>query len=235
MMEDRYIENDPAPLFLAGPFEEAEQSGLRKVVSSDAFRKAVLAFGAAATLFAVVWVVKAIVFASVTASEASVRAPRDGGSQSTPAAIQSTSAIPATPAIQSNNNAQALNAQALPAPPPGDGLLAAFKAAVDNKTDVDQPAVQPAAAQPGADALLNQFRSWATEEEVQASTDVKVPARQSEPPQAVQAARAEVVPAARAEAVPLPKRRPVHVDHAARAPEPQPQAPSLLRQFGWRN
>jgi len=241
MMEDRYIENDPAPLFLAGPFEEAEQSGLRKFVSSDAFRKAVLAFGAAATMFAVVWVVKAIVFASVTASEASVRAPRDGGSQSTPAAaaIQSTSAILPAPAIQSNNNAQTLNAQALPASPPGDGLLAAFKAAVDNKTDVDQPAVQPAAAQPGADALLNQFRSWATEEEVQASdvkaSDVKVPARQSEPPQAVQAARAEVVPAARAEAVPLPKRRPVHVDHAARAPEPQPQAPSLLRQFGWRN
>src|SRR5690348_16693795 len=157
MMEDRFVENDPAPLFLAGPFEEAEQSGLRKILSSDTFRKAVLAFGAAATLFAVVWVVKAIVFASVTASEASVRAPRDGGSQSTPAAIQSTSAIPPTPAIQSNNNAQALNAQALPASPPGDGLLAAFKAAVDNKTDVDQPAVQPAAAQPGADALLNQF------------------------------------------------------------------------------
>jgi len=234
MMEDRYIENDPAPLFLAGPFEEAEQSGLRKFVSSDAFRKAVLAFGAAATMFAVVWVVKAIVFASVTASEASVRAPRDGGSQSTPAAIQSTSAIQPAPAIQSNNNAQAL-----PASPPGDGLLAAFKAAVDSKTDVDQPAAQPGAAQPGAaqpraDALLNQFKSWATEEEVQAS-DVKAPARQSEPPQAVQAARAEVVPAARAEAVPLPKRRPVHVDHAARAPEPQPQAPSLLRQLGLRN
>jgi hypothetical protein len=234
MMEDRYIENDPAPLFLAGPFEEAEQSGLRKFVSSDAFRKAVLAFGAAATMFAVVWVVKAIVFASVTASEASVRAPRDGGSQSTPAAIQSTSAIQPAPAIQSNNNAQAL-----PASPPGDGLLAAFKAAVDSKTDVDQPAAQPGAAQPRAaqpraDALLNQFKSWATEEEVQAS-DVKAPARQTEPPQAVQAARAEVVPAARTEAVPLPKRRPVHVDHAARAPEPQAQAPSLLRQLGLRN
>jgi hypothetical protein len=222
MMEDRYLENDPAPLFLAGPFEEAEQTGLRKLLSSDVFRKAVLAFGAASTLFAVVWVVKAIVFSTVTASEASSRAPIGGK----PAlATESTAAIPSSG-----------SAQAVPATPAGDGLLAAFKAAVETKADADQPA-----AEPGADALLNQFKSWATEGDVQA------PARQAEPPQiartdvdradAVQAARAEVVQPARADIVPLPKRRPAHVEQAARAHEPPPQqnAPSLLRQLGFHN
>jgi hypothetical protein len=229
MMEDRYLENDPAPLFLAGPYEEAEQTGLRKLLSSDVFRKAVLAFGAASTLFAVVWVVKAIVFSTVTASEASSRAPIGGK----PALAIESTAAESTAAIPSSSSAQAV-----PATPASDGLLAAFKAAVETKADADQPGAQPS-VEPGADALLNQFKTWATEES---------PVRQAEPPQlartdvdraeAVQAARAEIVPSARADVVPLPKRRPSHVEQAARAHEPLPpqqNAPSLLRQLGFHN
>src|SRR5260221_2509838 len=112
MMEDRFLEDDHVPLFLAVPLEEAEQSALRKVVSSDLFRKTLLVLAAAATVFAVVWVVNSMLFARVTASGVSRPAPRNNGGQS-------------TPAIQSNNFAQAS-----PATPPGDGKLAAFQACV---------------------------------------------------------------------------------------------------------
>ena len=208
MIEDRFLEDDPVPLFLADPLDETEQSGVRKVLSSDFFRKAVLGFAATSTAFAVAWVVYAIMFASVTASEVSRPAPRISAGQS------------ASP-LQSSNSAQALPAP--PATPSGD-LLAAFKTAVDNKAEVDQPAGETA---------FNQFKAWAVEEDVQAA-----PARQSEPPQI---ARAEAVDAARTEIVPLPKRRPTHFEHAARAHEgqahdaPPQNAPSLLRQLGWRN
>ena len=69
MVMDRFPPDDRIPLFLSGPAEEPEQSGIRKVVSSEVFRKAVLVFAAAAVVFAVVSVGKVILFASVTASE----------------------------------------------------------------------------------------------------------------------------------------------------------------------
>jgi hypothetical protein len=123
MATDRFPSDDRIPLFLSGPAEEPEQSGIRKVVSSEVFRKAVLVFAAAAVVFAVVSVGKAILFASVTASEVGTLA------------IQSTA-----------------SAEALPRTPPGDELLAAFKSALENKTEVDQP---------GAETLLDQFQAWA--------------------------------------------------------------------------
>ena len=128
MSDDRYFENDPVPLFLADPLEEAEQSGIRKVLSSDAFRKAVLTLGAAATLCAVVWVVNAIVFARVTASEPGRQASRDNSGQS-------------TQAISSSNVDQAAPAQAAPVTPPAVPLLAA---------PATQPAAIPAAGIPAA-------------------------------------------------------------------------------------
>ena len=195
MTEDRFSQNDPIPLFLAGHTEEAGQPEVKKVASSDVFRKATLVFAAAATVFAVVSVGKAIVFASVTASEVGTAAAPNGNG-------------PSTSAIQSTNTAESL-----PQTAPADDLLAAFKAGVENKAEVDQPK---------SEALLNQFKAWAAEEDAQA------PAPSPQPPEAVQAARAEIVP--------LPKRRPIHVEHAARAHDPSQQnAPSLLRQFGWRN
>jgi len=233
MMEDRFLENDPAPLFLAGPFEEAEQSTLRKIVSSDGFRRAVLAFAAAATLFAVAWVVNAIVFARVTASEATARAPRDGGGQLAPTMQSNSNA-------QANDNAQVNDtAQVVPTTQPGDQLLAAFKAAVETKAPAETKApIETKAAietkadvdQVGSETLLKQFKAWASEENVQ-----EAPAAQPEPTPAAQSAQAEAVQPARAEIVPLPRRRPPHVEQAARAHDAASQnAPSLLRQLGLR-
>lgn len=192
MVKDGFPPNDRLPLFLSDPAEEPEQPGIRKVVSSDIFRKVVLVFAAAAVLVAAVSVGNLILFASVTASQVSTPAPQDGNGHSVPA-IQSTA-----------------SAEALPGTAPGDELLAAFKSAIESKTEVDPPR---------AEALFNQFQAWAAEEDAQA------PARPFEP---VQDARTHIV-----QKPPLPKRRPIE---AARAQEPSPQnAPSLLRRFGWRN
>jgi hypothetical protein len=141
MIKDRFPPNDPIPLFLSGPHEETELSGVRKVVSSEVFRKAVLVFAAVAIVFAVVSVGNAILFASVTASEVSPPAPRDGSGLSTPA-IQSTASAEAVPGSQL-----------------GDELAAAFKSALEDKAEVDRAR---------AEALFNQFQAWAAEEDAQA-------------------------------------------------------------------
>jgi hypothetical protein len=200
MVKDRFSPNDPIPLFLSGPVEEAEQSRARKAVSSGGVRKAVLVFAAAAAVFAVLSVGTVILFASVTASEVSTPVARDSTSHS-------------TPAIQT-----ATTAEISPVAPPSNELLAAFKVALENKAEVDQPKVDP----PKAGALINQFQAWAAEE------DSQVPAR---PPQPVEDARAEVV-----HNPPLPRRRPVHIEQTARAQDPLPQnTQSFIRHFGWRN
>ena len=54
MMKDRFLPDDRVPLFLSNLAEEPEQSRIRKVVSSEVFRKAVLVFAAAAAVFAVI-------------------------------------------------------------------------------------------------------------------------------------------------------------------------------------
>jgi hypothetical protein len=113
MMKDRFPPDDRIPLFLSNLAKEPEQSGIRKVVSSEVFRKAVLVFAAAAVAFAVVSVGNVILFASVTASEVG------------------------TPAIQST-----ASAVALPRTPPGEELLTAFKSALENKAGVNQPSAE---------------------------------------------------------------------------------------------
>jgi hypothetical protein len=178
MVKDRFPPDDRIPLFLSGPAKEAKQSGVRKIVSSEVFRKIVLVFTTVAIVFAIVSVGKLIFFASVTASEVG------------------------TPAIQST-----ASAETLPRTPPGDELLAAFKSALENKAEVDQPK---------AEALLNQFQAWAAEEDAQA------PAR---PPQPV---RTQIV-----QPPPLPKPRPIQ---AARAQNLSPQNANWpVRSFGWHN
>jgi hypothetical protein len=141
MIKDRFSANDPIPLFLSGPREETELSGVRKVVSSEVFRKAALVFVAAAIVFGVVSAGNAILFASVTASQVSPPAPREGSGHSTPA-IQSTASVEAVPGSQL-----------------GDELAAAFKSAIENKAEVDRAR---------AEALFNQFQAWAAEEDAQA-------------------------------------------------------------------
>ena len=195
MVKDRFPPSDRIPLFLSDPAEEPEQSGIRKVVSSEVFRKAVLVFAAAAVVFAAVSVGNLILFASVTASQVSTPAPVDSSGHSVPA-IQSTA-----------------SAEALPRTAPGDELLAAFKSALESKTEVDPPR---------AEALFNQFQAWAAEEDVQA------PAGAAQP---VQDARARIV-----QNPPLPKRRPIQAEQTSRAQDRSPQnAQSLMRRFGWRN
>jgi len=205
MVKDRFSPNDPVPLFLSGPAEEAQQSRARKAVSSGVVRKAVLVFAAAAVVFAVVSVGTVVRFASVTASEVGMPAARDSMNHSAPA-IQSTATV-----------------ETLPAAPPGNELLAAFKVALENKPEVDQPkVVQPRGDQPKAGALINQFQAWAAEE------DAQPPARPSQP---VEDVRAQVV-----QNPPLPRRRPLHIEQTARAQDPLPQnAQSFMRHFGWHN
>jgi hypothetical protein len=177
MVKDRFPSNDHIPLFLSDPAEEPEQSGIRKVVSSDIFRKVVLVFAAAAVVFAAVSVGNLILFASVTASQVSTPAPLDGSGHSVPA-IQSTA-----------------SAEALPGTAPGDELLAAFKSALESKAEVDPPR---------AEALFNQFQAWAAEEDAEAPagtaravqddrTDIvqKTPLPKRRPIQAEQTARAQ--------------------------------------------
>src|SRR6266436_1317336 len=138
MVKDRFPPNDHIPLFLSDPAAGSKQSGVRKVVSSEGFRKVVLVFAAAAVVFAVVSVGNVILFASVTASQVNTPAPQGGNDHS-------------VPAIQS-----AASAEPLPGTPPGDELLAAFKSALEMKTEVDPPR---------AEALFNQFQAWAAEED----------------------------------------------------------------------
>jgi hypothetical protein len=192
MVKDRFPPNDHIPRFLSDPAEQPEQSGISKVVSSEGFRKVVLVFAAVAVVFAVVSIGNVILFASVTVSQVSTPAPQGGNDHSAPA-IQSTA-----------------SAEPLPGTPPGDELLAAFKSALETKTDVDPPR---------AEALFNQFQSWAAEEDAQ----VQIP-----PPKPVQDAQTLIV-----QKPPIPKRRPIQ---AARAQDPSPpNVPSLMRRFGWRN
>jgi hypothetical protein len=148
MIKDRFPPDDPIPLFLSGPVEKTELSGVRKVVSSAVFRKAALVFTAVAIVFAVVSVGNAILFASVTASQVSPPAPLEGSGHSTPA-IQSTASAEAVPGSQL-----------------GDELAAAFKSALESKAELDRAR---------AEALFNQFQAWAAEEDAQALPGLQQP------------------------------------------------------------
>jgi hypothetical protein len=155
MVKDRFPPNDRIPLFLSDPAKEPEQSGIRKVVWSEVFRKVVLVFAAAAVVFAVVSVGNAILFASVTASQVSIPAPQDGSDHSVPE-IQSTA-----------------SAEVLPGTAPRDELLAAFKSPLESKTEVDPPS---------AEALFNQFQAWAAEEDAQVQIRPPKPVQDAQTP-----------------------------------------------------
>ena len=117
------------------------------------------------------------------------------------------------PVLFANTTALSPTAREAPA---GDEMLSAFKAAFENKTEVDQPT---------SEAMFDQFQAWAAKEDAQA------PVR---PPQPVQDARAQVVQKARAQ--PLPKPRPVQAKQTAPEQDPSEQnAQWPVRSFGWRN
>jgi hypothetical protein len=199
---DRFIPSNLAHLFVADHTEQPEQSVTGKawetIISSRVAKTIVSVFTAAAIVFAIVTVGNPIAL-FVATSQVSTSAPGDGKSQS-------------MPAIQSTASAQALP-PAAGEQPRGDELLAAFRTAVESKTEVDQPR---------ADALLNQFQSWA------ASEDVPLQVR---PPQSTQDVPALVVQ--EAQAPPLPKRRPIQT---ARSQAPSVQnAQWSLQRLGWHN
>jgi hypothetical protein len=143
-----------------------------------------------------------VLFANTTASRVSTSAPQDGSGQP-------------MPTIQSTADAPALSPTAREAPA-RDEMLSAFKAAFENKTEVDQPT---------SEAMFNQFQAWAAKQDAQA------PVR---PPQPVQDPRAQVVQKARAQ--PLPKPRPLQAKQTAPEQDPSEQnAQWPVRSFGWRN
>jgi hypothetical protein len=176
MAQFRFTPND-RPLFLsdhAKPEHRRIGKGWGGVISS--------LVTAAVIVFAVLLVRNPpVLFANTAASRVSTSAPQDGSGQS-------------MRTIQSTADAPAFSPTAREAPA-GDKMLSAFKAAFENKTEVDQPT---------SEAMFNQFQDWAAKEDAQA------PVR---PPQPVQDARAQVVQKVRAQ--PLPKPRPVQAKQTA--------------------
>jgi hypothetical protein len=147
-----------------------------------------LVFAAVAVVFAVVSLGNVMLFASVTAYQNSTPVPRDGSGHSTPP-VQSTA-----------------SAETVPETPPGAELVAAFRSALENKVEIDQPR---------AEALLNQFQAWAAEETAQAPPGPQQPVQVVRTDQDV---RTDIV-----QSPPLPKRRPIQAAHTARAQDPSPQ------------
>lgn len=199
---DPFILSNPVRPLVADYTKPSEQSVIGKawetVVSSRVAKTAVSVSAVAAIVFAIVTVGNPIAL-FVTSSQVGTPAPGDSRGQS-------------MPAIQSTANAQALPA-ATEEPTKSGELLAAFRTALESKTEVDQPK---------ADALFNQFQAWA------AAEDVPVQVRPSRP---VQDAPAPVVQ--KAQAPPLPKRRPIQ---AARSQAPSAQnAQSSIPILGWHN
>jgi hypothetical protein len=141
---DRFLRNNPVPLFISDHAEEAEQGkAWDAIISSRIAKTIVFVFMAAAIVFAIVIVGNPIVH-FVTASQVSTSAPRDNG-QSMPA-IQSTASAQALPPVTSEA-------------PRADELLAAFKTALESKAVVDQSR---------AEALFDKFQAWAAEEDAPA-------------------------------------------------------------------
>lgn len=202
MIQHRFPQNDPVPLFLAGPAREADLSAVRKFLSSKRLKKAALVLAAVAFVYGVVSAWNAFVSASGTASAVSAAPPADVVAQSGPA-IQSSAGVEAVPESQL-----------------GDELAAVIRSTGENKVEADRAK---------ADALFSQFQTWAAEADAQGvSTPPAQPVAQQ---QQVEEAQADIV-----RSPPLPRRRPVHLVHAARSPDqPLQTAPSFMQRFGFRN
>lgn len=211
MIQHRFPPNEPMPLFLAGPAGKTEPSGLGKLFASKLLKKAALVLAAVAIVCGVVSIANAILSARVTASPAGPAEPLAAGAPSAPA-IPSTASAGAAPESQL-----------------GDELAAVIGSVRADRAEADRASAgQASAGQASADALLNQFQAWAAGEDAQV---LPVPQQPVPGAEAAQDAEAEIVPSP-----PLPRRRPVHVAHTARSPDPSPQnAPSLAQRFGFRN
>jgi hypothetical protein len=189
-MKDGITPDHPLPVFLSDG-EEDERSGIgrawdRVVMSSQILKTSILGVAAAAIVFALLLVGNPLVlFANAPAFLADLSAPKPGTDQS-------------TPIIQSTAGTQALPPTAGEAPT-GDEAAAAFKTAYQNQTEIRQPE---------APSLLNQFQTWAAEEDVRAQAAAAAP---------VQDAQTQAVPDDEPQVRPMRKHRQVRRAQNARA------------------
>jgi hypothetical protein len=180
--------NDPIPLFLSNPIEVPEQAGSlqpweRAVLSSRILKTSILIVTAAAIVFAILSAGNPLVlFENATASLFATSAPQDGTGQS-------------MPIIQSTADTQPLPPTASEAPK-GDEIAAALKTADQSQTGTRQPSPE---------APLNQFQTWAAEDDARP---------QVRPVQPVQDAQAQVVQNAPEQVRPVQKRQVSPVQNA---------------------
>jgi hypothetical protein len=174
---------DGFPLFLSQRFEGPEQPeppGIGKawddpVVSSRLLKTGIFGGAAAAIVFAVLAAGNPLaLFAGATAFLVGTPAPQDDTGTSTPI-IQSTAGAEALPPIA--NGA-----------PTREDIAAALKAADQRQAQIDQPP---------AEALLNQFRDWAAEQDARTDVQPAQPVQdiQSQPEQDAPAPLAQNTPA----------------------------------------
>ena len=176
--------NDPIPLFLSNPIEVPEQARSsqpweKAVLSSRILKTSILIVTAAAIVFAILSAGNPLVlFENAKATLFATSAPQDGTGQS-------------MPIIQSTADTQPLPPTASEAPK-GDEIAAALKTAEQSQTDTRQPSPE---------APLNQFQTWAAEDDARP---------QVRPVQPVQDAQAQVVQTAPEQVRPVQKQvRPV--------------------------
>jgi hypothetical protein len=151
-------------------------------------KTSILVVVAAAIVFAILSVGNPLVlFVNATASRFATSAPQDGTGQS-------------MPIVRSTAGAQALPPSS--EAPTGNEIAAAFKTAYDSQTEIRQPP---------AEALLNQFRAWAAEEDARA---------QDRPVQPLQGVQAQPVQDTQVQVV--QKQRPVPPMQNARRAEVRP-------------
>jgi hypothetical protein len=239
--KDGFTPNHPLPLFLSELAEEPEQPGIgkawaRAVVSLRILKMSIFVVTAAA--IAILSVGNPVAFfANVTASLIDSSPFQLGAGQSMPT-IQSTAGAEVSPPTARDA-------------PTRDEMAAAFQAADQTKTEINEPP---------AEVVLKRFQAWAAEEDAQAQVvqpvqDAQAQAGSVRP---VQDAQAEVVQDAPAQVRPMQKHRHVRrVQNArpkvrreenariqarpaqdARAQDqsvPNAQAPSFLQSLGLRN
>jgi hypothetical protein len=178
--------NDPIPLFLSNPIEVPEQAGSLQPWERAVLSSRILIVTTAAIVFAIISAGNPLVlFENATASLFATSAPQDGTGQSMPI-IQSTADIQPLPPTASEA-------------PKGDEIAAALKTADQSQTETRQPSPE---------APLNQFQTWAAEDDARP---------QVRPVQPVQDAQAQVVQNAPEQVRPVQKQRQVRPVQNARA------------------
>lgn len=241
-----FTSDDPLPVFLSERADETEQPGVGKAwdrasISSRILKASILVI--AATAIAIIWVVDpAALFANVTASLVDISAFQPGTDRSMPT-IQSTANAQVSPpppdfglVPPSDDNTAATDA------PTRNEIAAAFKAADQSRTEINQPP---------SEALLKQFQAWGAEGDVRTRHAPVQPVQDARPhvrpmqkhryDRSLQNAQAEIRPEQHHRAkVRREQNVRIQVQPVQNAPAKDQsvqnaEAPSVLQNFGWRN